>query len=262
MTIVAVTGDCATTTSLALAATWPQDAGVDGDELVMVVEADPDGGCLAGWLDAPATPSLATIVAATGSDGRVLQTIATMVHHTVSGIDVVTCPPRALAAHRAVDEAGVDVLPALARADVLGVTDVGRHRPGGPAAALELAATIVLVHRQRRDSPGAAAVRLERLAESVEMFGSTSSVLVLALIGDRPFDPGEIVSFVDGTAPGAVDGVVTIADDPLSAAVLAGRRGTSKRRMQRLPLLRSAGRAAVTIRDLTYGHAELLPMSP
>ena len=57
MTIVAIVGDCTTTTCVALAAGWPVD-----DE-VLILEADPSGGSLAGWLDTPNSPSLATIVA-------------------------------------------------------------------------------------------------------------------------------------------------------------------------------------------------------
>ena len=56
MTIVAVIGDCTTTTCIALAAGWP-------GRRRLVLEADPSGGSLAGWLDTPSSPSLATIVA-------------------------------------------------------------------------------------------------------------------------------------------------------------------------------------------------------
>ena len=58
MTIVGVVGDCTTTTCLALASCWPA---VDD---AVILEADPLGGSLAGWLDTPASPSLATMVAA------------------------------------------------------------------------------------------------------------------------------------------------------------------------------------------------------
>ncbi len=282
MTIVAVTGDCSTTTSLALAAAWPRPgslpdlgrdrpaargesdrdrgAGLDG---VLVVEADPAGGCLAGWLDCPATPSLTTIVSNVGDDRRAaMATIAAMVHRSDAGIDFVSCPARSLAAHRAVDEAAAIVLPTLAGADVVAIADVGRHRIGAPAAAVAMAATVVLVHRQRSASAGAAAVGLERLVEAVEQLASTPGTLVLALIGDAPFDPAEIAGFVDDSVPGAVERTVTIADDALSAAVLAGRRGVSERRLARLPLMRSAAVATGTIYDVTIDGAGLVGAIP
>ena len=43
MSVIAVIGDCATTSALALAARWPADD-------VVVLEADRTGGSLAAWL--------------------------------------------------------------------------------------------------------------------------------------------------------------------------------------------------------------------
>lgn len=249
MTLVAVTGDCATTTSLALAACWT------GEEAI-VVEADPSGGSLAGWLDTPASPSLATIVANVGRrEHDVPTTLLSLTHSSNSGIRFVACPSKALAAHRAVAEAAAVVLPALGRADEVAIVDVGRHRVIEPSAAVALASTVVLVHRQNAASAGAEAVELERLVESVEQLATAPGALVLALIGDAPFDPADISTFVDDAAPGAVDRVVVIAEDPLSAAVFAGRRGVSARRLLRLPLLRTAARAADVVRELTVDSA-------
>ena len=71
MTIIAVTGDAATTSTIALAATWPTARATAGDRALLgeplVVEADPGGGSLAGWLDVPVQPSIATAAAAIGS---------------------------------------------------------------------------------------------------------------------------------------------------------------------------------------------------
>ena len=58
--LIAVIGDCTTTTALAMASAWPLD------REVVVLEADRRGGSLASWLDTPATPSLTTIVAGSG----------------------------------------------------------------------------------------------------------------------------------------------------------------------------------------------------
>ena len=62
MGIVAIAGDAATTTAVALASAWP--AAVD----TILVEADPEGGDVAAWFDMPVAPSLSTVVAR-GLDG-------------------------------------------------------------------------------------------------------------------------------------------------------------------------------------------------
>jgi MinD-like ATPase involved in chromosome partitioning or flagellar assembly len=244
MPIVAVTGDCTTTTCVALAAVWPADDAV-------VVEADPTGGSLAAWLDTPATPSLATIVANVGGEGvrSTAETVAAMTQRGPSGIRFVAAPARAAAAHRALDEAATIVLPALGAATSLTIADCGRARATDPVAvAVALASVVVVVHRQDRSSAGAAAVRLERLVELVEPLAGVQGRIVVAVIGDQPFDPDEITAFVDASVPGLVDGWAVIADDVLSAAVIAGRVGVSEKRLRRLPLLRSVEELAPTIR--------------
>jgi hypothetical protein len=69
-------------------------------------------------------------------------------------------------------------------------------------------------------------------------------VAVVAVVGSDPFDPAEIAQHVEASVPGAVGEVVTLADDPLAAAVLAGRAGVSANRLRRLPLMRSAATVA------------------
>jgi len=102
----------------------------------------------------------------------------------------------------------------------------------------------VVVHRQSPASAEAESVRLERLLEQVE---GVRGPVVLAVIGREPFDPGEIVQFVDGSAPGRITGACRLAEDPLAAAVLAGRAGVSAKRLRRLPLMRSAVDAAALL---------------
>jgi hypothetical protein len=242
MTIVAVVGDCTTTTCIALAAGWPHDE-------VIVLEADPSGGSLAGWLDTPSSPSLATIVANIGgldaSGGSVMSTVSAMTHHSASGIRFVAAPLRALPARRAIEEAAAIVVPALATSSVVVLADMGRRHPGDIAPALVAsAATTLVVHRQHAASAAAEAVRLERLVELVERVAATSHTVMLAVVGADPFEPAEIAAHVDASVAGALAGVVTLADDPLAAAVIAGRAGVSANRLRRLPLMRSAASAA------------------
>ncbi len=242
MTIVAVIGDCTTTTCIALAAGWP-DGGV------FVLEADPSGGSLAGWLDTPSSPSLATIVANIGgrdaTGGSVMSTVSAMTQRSASGISFIAAPLRALPARRAIEEAAGAVVPALASSGVVVLADVGRRQPGDiPSAIVGSAAATLVVHRQHAASAAAEAVRLERLVELVERLAATARTLTLAVVGNDPFEPAEIAQHVDASVPGALADVVTLADDPLAAAVLAGRAGVSANRLRRLPLMRSAASAA------------------
>lgn len=241
MTIVAVVGDCTTTTSVALAATWPLE-----DETV-VVEADPRGGSLAGWLDTPASPSLTTIVStvgsASGSTSNPMATITSMAQRSASGVRFVAAPLRTVPARRAVEEAATAVVPALARTDIVAIVDVGADHHD--SAFVRSAAMVVVVHRQAAASAGAAAVRLERLTESIERLGDAD--VVLAVVGDRPFDPHEIAEHVESAVPGSLLATVALANDPLAAEVVAGRAGVSARRLRRLPLMRSTAEAAALL---------------
>ncbi len=247
MTIVAVTGDCTTTTCVALASGWPLGAGgLDVD--VIVLEADPSGGSLAGWLDTPGTPSLASAVASTSSGVRTVDdTIDSVLQRSRSGIRFVAAPVRALPARRAVSEATVSFVPELAsRRHLVVLADLGRPS-GDPAPLLRDAAVTVVVHRQRPSSALAESVRLERLVEQIERVAAFGGTVVLAVIGHDPFDPDEVVQFADGSAAGAITAAFRLAEDPLAAAVLAGRTGVSAKRLQRLPLMRTAVDAAMRL---------------
>lgn len=247
MTIVAITGDATTTTAVAIAAGWPADRG--GRDLLLL-EADPGGGSLTGWLDTPAQPSLASIVANVGHAHRdVVETVRTMSRRSDSGIRFVANAVRARAAQRAVEEAALVVLPALATSPLVVLADAGRTRSGA-SPALQDADAVLVVHRQAPASPAAATVRIERLIETVEELASLDALLVLAVIGATPFDPAEIGDFVAGAAPERLRRTVALSDDPLAAATLAGRSGVSARRLRRLPLMRDAARLACELADL------------
>jgi MinD-like ATPase involved in chromosome partitioning or flagellar assembly len=249
MGIVALIGDCTTTTAVAAAAAWPREAEV------VVLEADRTGGSLAGWLDTPTTPSLSTLVAARSTyaattdpapDGtRRLQwsDVDDIIHRTASGIRFVAAPLRAREASRAIDEAGRSLVPLLAsNCTVTFLADVGRvsvidHIPAVVAAAT----TIVVIHRQDASSPGAAGVRLERTAELVEHISALGADIVLAVVGDQPFDVADIADHIAARTSAHLSDACSIAVDPLSAMVLAGRTGVSAKRLARLPLARSIG---------------------
>jgi MinD-like ATPase involved in chromosome partitioning or flagellar assembly len=242
MTIVAVVGDATTTTALAVAASWPTEDGA------IVLEADPSGGTLAGWLDTPVHPSLATLVATigTGADQRAtLTTFDSMVRRTDSGIWFVPNVIRARAARGAVEEAAVGLVPAIARSRTTVLADLGRLAAGLPVPPVASAAEVIMVvHRQDRASAAAATVRIERLVETVEDLATSPGRMVLTVIGRVPFEAAEIGAFVEQSVPCSLFAVADVADDPLAAATLAGRAGVSAKRLRRLPLMRSAADVA------------------
>lgn len=241
MTLVAVAGDLTTTTSIALAASWPSS------DDVIVVEADPGGGDLAAWFDLPVTPSLSTVVTRV-VDGAWPE-IERHTRIADNGLRLIPAPSRAAEASQAVAEAARVIVPALASLpSVLAVVDVGRlplaprsHPFVGPAPAR------VLVHRQSVQSPRAAAVRLQRLADSVRSLDGDIAGTVVAVVGATPFGLDEIAELLAdevGQVP-----VVGLPDDPLAAAVLAGRTGVSARRLARLPLMRAANGLAAAVSE-------------
>jgi len=250
VTVVAVAGDATTTTAVALAVGWPTH------EEVIVLEADPRGGSLAGWLDAPAQPSLATIVANLATESRrdhrsTVATFDAMTQHSRSGIRFVANAVRTRAARRAADEAATTVLPAIADANTTVIADVGDHRADlGPATTLGVADVVVLVHYQAKASAAAATVRIERLVETVEELAHLDADLVLAVIGNTPFTSTEIGMFVGDSVPDVIQITAAVADDPLAAATIAGRSGVSAKRLRRLPLMRDTSALAVVLSEL------------
>jgi hypothetical protein len=169
-----------------------------------------------------------------------------MVRGSRSGIAFIAAPVRSREAAQAIEQAEHLVVPTLAsRADIHVVADVGRWTAAEPwGMVLTAADTVVLTHLQDRSSAAAATVRLERLAESAIRLGSIDVRLVVAVIGDQPFDGDQISRFVDGEIAAAamtpVEHWHLLPHDPLAAAVLAGRAGVSEKRLARLPLMRSA----------------------
>src|SRR6056297_2697085 len=114
-----------------------------------------------------------------------------MVRRTPGGLRVIPCPFAIREAQRAVVEAGVEVVRSIAGDGRVVIDDHGRsvaQRVDPPGLTGDL---LVVVHRQETASPRAAAVRLERLAESVALVsrmrrasGDTAPVLVV--VGGRP----------------------------------------------------------------------------
>ena len=148
--------------------------------------------------------------------------------------------------------------------------DLG-YRPHRPLEGLNLSAVdlLVLVVAQRSSSAGAAAAHIGRMTGVADQLrasvGAHSPVAVL-VVGDRPFDPFEVGDHLrsrlgvvshervgDEAANEPGSGVFVLPSDPLAAAVLAGRAGTSARRWSKTRLGRAAAFAARELAELTNG---------
>ena len=229
MSLVAVVGDGCTTTAVGLGAVWP------ADDPCVVAEFDPNGGCLAAWLDVPRSPGLAEIAASTAAVSW--PSIRSVIQRTRSGIDLLVAPTRPVEAAAVVHAAATSVLPVLSALDQpVIIADGGRLRSGITSLVAQ-AGVVVVAHRQHSGSPAAAALGLERVAEVTAQLALRSIPTVLALIGERPYRVDEVTRFVEA------DTVVSLADDPWAAAVLAGRAGSAMR-LRRSPLMRSMSQLA------------------
>lgn len=225
MSLVAVVGEGCTTTAVGMAAAWSPL-----DDPCMVAEFDPAGGCLAAWLDVPRSPGLAEVAASSTPGSWV--TIKSMVQRAGCGLDVLVAPTRSVEAAAVVLAATNTVLPVLSAIDwPVVIADGGRLRGGIPALVSQ-AGIVVVAHRQHPGSAAAAAIGFERLAELTSQLAVRSIPTVVALIGARPYTAEEVSEFVQA------DTVVSIAEDPWAAAVLAGRAGSAVR-LRRSALMRS-----------------------
>ena len=233
MPIVAVTGDRSTTTALALTAAWPC---IDD---VVVIEADPTGGDLAAWFDVEVSPSLSTVVAHV-RDGAWPE-IERLTRRADCGIRLVPAPSLAAEARRSVVESAQAVVPTLADLEnpIIIIADTGRLSMSAMTNPfLTRAAVTVLVHHQSVQSSRAAAVRLTRLVEQIEMLTASSTTVIVAIIGAAPFELGDVDEFLTDSV-GEI-AIIGLPIDDLAAAVFGGRTGVSPRRFERLPLMRAA----------------------
>ena len=157
MTLIAVgtvNGSCgATTLAYDLAARAGNGA--------LLIEADPDGGCLAACLDVALKPGLMELAGAarTGIDADDVWRFA---QTTRDGVAVVVAHPSAEQTNAALRAALGHVLAAVAGVDTIVVVDIGRIRPGSASLAAaasadhtivvsnnSLEATVALAHRSQ-----------------------------------------------------------------------------------------------------------------
>ena len=231
MTVVAVTGPAGglgvSTVAAALASTWP-------DQCVLV-ECDPSGGDIGAWWDLPASPALASAVAAAPTDWMSIAEHA----QPVGAVQVLAAPVRTGEAAVTVASAVQRLLPILAGStEIDAIVDAGRCGPALPAALAQAALTVV-VARQVPGSTRATAAILDRTADVLALCAQRAIPTVVAMAGSDPYPAGEIARYLDVE-------VFAIADDRLGAAVLAGRPATG-RLATRSRLLRSTRLLATAV---------------
>ncbi len=218
----------ATTTALAIAATWPEH------RRCLLVEADPFGGVIAGRYglgDSPGLSSLAAM-ARRGLDDEVVWQHA---QQLPGRIPILVGPPTAEEAHAVLrDLARILVEWAVAQAEVDVIVDCGRIAPGSAMlTAMKAADLVLVVTRPSIDQLRPAAARSAALTSA----GVRSGLL---LVGDHPYGPDEVAASL------GVDVAGVIAWDPRTAAVLTGLRG-AVRDLRRSPLVRSAATLAAEL---------------
>lgn len=218
----------ATTTALAIAATWPQQ------RPCLLVEADPFGGVIAaryGLGDSPGLSSLAA-TARRGLDDDVVWQHA---QQLPGGIPILVGPPTAEEAHAVLrDLARILADWAVADADIDVIVDCGRISPGSPmATAMTAGDQVLVVTRPSIDQLRPAAARSAALTSA----GVRSALL---LVGDHPYGPDEVAATL------GVDVAGVIAWDPRTAAVLTGSHG-AVRDLRRSRLVRSAATLAAEL---------------
>ena len=210
MSLVVVTGapgnSGVTTSTLMLTALVPE-----GQQVAML-ECDPSGGDVLGWLNSTGSPSWVSAVA---SPNRSWDGFCRHMQQLPSGQKVMAAPPRsgraALTVSEAADRFGT-MLSALS--DVVVFADCGRateisqwHR---------LADVVVVQVRQEVGSAYATVSRVERTIELVRRLQQARCRVRLLVVGERPYSPGEIAEMVDVELLGAVP------VDANAAALVAG----------------------------------------
>jgi MinD-like ATPase involved in chromosome partitioning or flagellar assembly len=209
----------ATTTVLAMAATWP------ADRKVLVIEADSDGGVVAARCRLRLEPGISTLAAA----WRHSPDPTALSRHTQAlpgGVPAVVAPSDPDQATRALAVVAQRFDETLEQLDVDVLIDVGRLRTSSPTRPIvDAASQILVVARPRLDELQAAAPRLRALRHA-------QLPVSLLLIGERPYSADEVATALDVPVLG------TVADDPAAAGMFGGLGG-SEQKLRRSHLVRS-----------------------
>jgi MinD-like ATPase involved in chromosome partitioning or flagellar assembly len=224
-----------TTLTVALAATWP------AERRVLVVEADPAGGTLAGASGWPPEPSLVSLAAASrrgGDPSRAWEHCQQL----PGGGEVLPGPASADQAHDALAMLG-GLLGAFGELDADVLVDCGRLDSGSPVHGLwERADRAVLVARPRLAD-------LQAVATWLETHPFAGGRLGLVTVGEGPYPDAEITEAL------GIEVLARVPWDPVAASGLMSVPA-SARELRLAPLVR----AARTFADhLAADHAAMKP---
>jgi hypothetical protein len=152
----------------------------------LLIEADPDGGCLAARLDLSVRPGL-TELAGAARVGIAAEDLWRFAQATSHGVAVVVAHPAAEQVHAALRAAVHHVGTALPSLGVDTVIDVGRLRPGSPALGFAAAADRTLV---LTDSNVESVVAVHHRGQ---LLGGVAQPLVV-LTADKPYGIAEVAA--------------------------------------------------------------------
>ena len=224
MTVVAlasVKSAGATTTALALAATWPSR------RRVLVVECDPAGGDVAPWCGLQTEPGLVTLAASARQslDESQLQSHLQDLPGP-GGAGVLVGPAAAeqatAALHTLLGSGLATVLARLGDTDV--IVDCGRLYPGSPALELASSADALLMLVRPRLS------EVHHLQARVAAMRSSNMAAVM--VGERPYGAAQVSKAL------GVEVVAVLPEDPRAAEAFAGLSGAGA--LKRSALVRTA----------------------
>lgn len=218
----------ATALTVGLAAAWPVSAGRER----LVLEADGDGGVLAGRFDDLRADRTLADVAVEVRRGFDLGRVLACARRLWGSVPVVVAPPSAEQTQSALAVAAEGLAVGLAAAeDVDVVVDVGRVTSRSPALPLaRRAALTLLVSRSRFEDVACLTTRVAELRRAGCEVG-------IAVVGDRPYSPVEVADACGAPL------VASLPSDSRSAGVLAGGAG-SDRHLRRSLLWRTISELA------------------
>ena len=202
----------------------------------LLIEADPDGGCIAlltGLTLDPDHPSLTTLVAALrhGGDDELVWRHTQTLPGEIPIVPVASVAEQAVRAVAGLVERWPTIAAALAAtADIL--IDLGRLRPGSPAVDLAagLDVTVVVVRSRL--------VELEPLLTQIAIL-ATRAPIAIVVRGDTPYGEAEIRTAIDARTD-RVKVLGTVAEDRRAATMLEGGGPMAGGWLRRSPLVRTA----------------------
>jgi hypothetical protein len=199
---------------------------------VLLVEADPAGGAVAGYAEIPWDPGLVSLA---GSSWGAVDRLALVAHAQPLGrAAVIVGPGTGQEATSALAALGGGFAAGLVRFGGTVIVDVGRMWPTSPAAPVVLAAELaVVVVRQQARSPLGTGAAMAKAAGLVAWLASVGVQTAAVVVGEKPFGRPDVSEYL--SAP-----VLAILPDDARGAGLASRRAGGKGS----PLLRSCRGAA------------------